>query len=389
MTEDAVYPSDDDRYHLTTMRIGPIDLAAPFCQAGLAGYSDRAMRLVARRRGCPYAVTEALLDVILLSGGQGLKKSIDINDEDHPVAGQIIGSEPETMARAAKIVAERGYDVIDLNFACPVKKIKNKARGGHMLKDVPRALSVLRAVRDALPPNVPTTMSIRRAFDDTSEAVDRFYEILDAAWGLGFSAVRVHGRTVEQKYLGQAAWSALREVKARYPDRTILGSGDVFTAEDAVRMYRQTGVDIVWIARGAIGNPWIFEHAQTLLHRAAASQNAAGGAASAKADSQADPIDPPTIHAQREALAEHFAIAMEIHGEQLAGRRMRKMGIKYSRFHPQSAEVKRQFIDIRSLREWSAVLDRWYANDGPGVWPSERAADEVNEAEEPQGCEAA
>src|SRR5512137_1280258 len=98
------------------------------------------MRVVARRRGCPYAVTEALLDVIMLSGGQGLKKSIDINDEDHPVAGQIIGSEPEQLARAAGILHKAGYDVIDLNFACPVKKIKNRARGGHMLKDVPRAI---------------------------------------------------------------------------------------------------------------------------------------------------------------------------------------------------------------------------------------------------------
>src|SRR5580698_11005657 len=107
------------------MRIGPINLPSPFCQAGLAGYSDRAMRLVARRRGCGYAVTEALLDVILCNGGGGVRKSIDINDEDHPVAGQIIGSEPETMARAAGMLADAGYDVIDLNFACPVKKIKN------------------------------------------------------------------------------------------------------------------------------------------------------------------------------------------------------------------------------------------------------------------------
>src|SRR6184192_1641590 len=146
--------------------IGPIYLAQPFCQAGLAGYSDRAMRVVARRRGCPYAVTEALLDVIMLSGGQGLKKSIDIDDEDHPVAGQIIGSEPEQMATAASIMARFGYDVIDLNFACPVKKIKNKARGGHMLMDVPRAKSILQCVREILPANVPITVSLRRSFDD-------------------------------------------------------------------------------------------------------------------------------------------------------------------------------------------------------------------------------
>ena len=357
------------------MGIGPITLAAPFCQAGLAGYSDRAMRVVARRRGCPYAVTEALLDVILLSGGQGLRKSIDVNDEDHPVAGQLIGSDADTLAPAAKILHRHGYDVVDLNFACPVKKIKNKARGGHMLKDLPRAVSILKAVRDALPPEVPTTVSLRRSFDDSAESTDQFYEVLETAWANDYSAVRVHGRTVEQKYQGRASWPALAEVKRRYPGRTILGSGDVFTAADAVRMLRETGVDVVWIARGAIGNPWVFRHAAMLLNGA-------------------DPasVPPPTIHAQREALAEHFGMAMEIHGEQLAGRRMRKMGIKYSRFHPDAATVKSDFIAVKSLRDWTAVLDRWYAADGPGVWPDPRAADEVNdggESAEAQGCQAA
>jgi nifR3 family TIM-barrel protein len=353
--------------------IGPIQLAQPFCQAGLAGYSDRAMRVVARRRGCPYAVTEALLDVIMVNGGQGLRRSIDINDEDHPVAGQIIGSEPETMSRAACLLQQAGYDVIDLNFACPVKKIKNKARGGHMLMDVPRALSILRRVRDALPPRVPSTISLRRGFDDSPESVDRFNQIIDAAWYTGFSAVRVHCRTVEQKYAGAAHWPFLRELKQRYPDRTILGSGDVFTAEDAVRMLRETGVDIVWIARGAIGNPWIFRHAAALLD-----------------STQQRALASPSIHEQRDALSEHFSIAMQIHGEQLAGRRMRKMGIKYSRFHPRASEVKTDFIAVHSLRDWTNVLNRWYAIEGPGVWPDPKSADEVNDggAADLQSCEA-
>jgi nifR3 family TIM-barrel protein len=340
------------------MRIGSVQLAAPICQAGLAGYSDRAMRVVARRRACPYAVTEALLDTIMVNGGEGLRRSIDVNDEDHPVAGQIIGSEPDSMSQAAMLLHGAGYDVVDLNFACPVKKIRNKARGGHMLMDVPRALAILRAVRDALPPAVPTTISLRRAFDDTSESTEHFYQIVEAAWSHGYAAVRVHGRTVEQKYLGSADWRSIREAKSRYPDRTILGSGDVFTAHDAVRMLRETGVDIVWIARGAIGNPWIFRQTVALL--------------------RGEPIAPPSVHEQREALREHFAGAMEIHGEQLAGRRMRKMGIKYARFHPQHDVVKEQFINVRSLREWSDVLERHYSADGPGVWPDPKAADEVN-----------
>src|SRR3954464_12601596 len=230
--------------------IGPISLAQPFCQAGLAGYSDRAMRVVARRRGCPYAVTEALLDVIMLSGGQGLKKSIDINDEGHPVAGQLIGSEPQTMAPAAQILHRAGYDVIDLNFACPVKKIKNKAPGGDMFKDVPPAGGVLRAVRDVIPAEVPITISIRRGFDDTPESVDRFYEIIETAWEQGVAAVRVHARTAEQKDVGPSRWGCLADLKRRYPDRTILGSGDLFTADDIVRMLSETGVDIAWVARG-------------------------------------------------------------------------------------------------------------------------------------------
>jgi tRNA-dihydrouridine synthase len=137
-------------------------------------------------------------------------------------------------------------------------------------------------------------------------------------------------------------------------------------------MLRETGVDIVWIARGAIGNPWIFAHAAAL--------HAHGRGARAR-------INPPSIHAQREALREHFAIAMQIHGEQLAGRRMRKMGIKYSRFHPRAADVKSEFINVRSLRDWNNVLEKHFAMDGPGVFPDPRAADEVNE--DATSCEAA
>jgi tRNA-dihydrouridine synthase B len=338
-------------------------ISAPFCQAGLAGYSDRAMRLVARRRGCPYAVTEAILDTILLAGGRGLTNSVDINDEDHPIAGQIIGSDPETMAAAAKLLQSFAYDVIDLNFACPVKKIKNKARGGHMLRDLSRAFAILQSVRDVLPAHVPTTVSLRRGFDDSAESEDNFYQIADQAWSLGYSAIRVHARTVEQKYQGTSDWSFLKRIKTQYPNKTIFGSGDLFTAEAAVRMLRETGVDYAWIARGAIGNPWIFDHAAALWKNPDATPT------------------PPTIHAQRDALAEHFDIAMQIHGEQLAGRRMRKMGIKYARFHPHAIEVKKDFIAVHSLRQWNECLQHWYATESPGVWPAENAADEVNSCE--------
>lgn len=238
-----------------------------------------------------------------------------------------------------------------------------------MLKDVPRAVAILRAVRDAIPSEVPVTISIRRGFDDSAESAERFYEIMEQAWANDVAAVRVHARTVEQKYVGKSEWSFLAELKGKYPNRAILGSGDLFTAHDVVRMLRETHIDCAWIARGAIGNPWIFSHARQLLE-----------------NPQAE-LSPPTIHQQRDALKEHFGLAMQIHGEQLAGRRMRKMGIKYCRFHPQAEVVKKEFIAVHSLRDWANVLTRWYADDGSGAWPDANAADEVNAASDVQTCD--
>jgi len=344
------------------VKIGTIELSSPLVQAGLAGYSDRAMRLVARRRGCPYAVTEALLDVIMLNGGEGLRKSVDINDEDHPVAGQIIGSDPAQMARAGVILANAGYDVVDVNLACPVKKIRNKARGGHLLSDVQTAIAIVRSVREAVPTNVPVTVKLRRGYDESAEATEAFWSILEAVFGCGIAAAAVHARTVEQKYAGVAHWPFLKDVKQRYPDRVILGSGDVFDAPSVVRMLRETSVDGIWIARGAIGNPWIFADAQRLLK-----------------GEDGTMLRPPDVLMQRDALAEHFMEAMRVHGEQLAGRRMRKMGIRYARFHPHGDEVKKAFIEVVSLRDWQRVLDQWYANDVPGVWPAKATVDLVNE----------
>ena len=345
-------------------RMGRLDLPLPFMQAGLAGYSDRAMRLVARRRGCPYAVTEAILDRTLLAGGKGLTNAIDINDADHPVAGQLMGSDPAELAEASALLANHGYDTIDLNFACPVKKVKNKARGGWMLSDVDRGTAILRAVRDRLP-ETPLSLSLRRGFDDTSESEDRFWHLCETARSLGYIAVRVHGRTVEQKYAGRSRRPFLADVKRAFADWFVWGSGDVFDPEDAVDMLRETGVDGVWIARGAIGNPWIFRDAAKLLNDPAAA------------------IEPPTIAEQREALVEHFDEAMAVHGEQLAGRRMRKIGIKYARFHPAFADIKQRFIAVRSLDTWQSVIAEFYKSDGPGRRPPRETVDEVNVSCEP------
>jgi len=331
-----------------TCQIGPYTLALPAVQAGLAGYSDMAMRVVARRRGCPFAVTEALLDRNILRGGHGKEKGAMLCPEDHPVAGQLMGQDPAELAEAAQILVGCGFDVIDLNFACPVKKVLGRCRGGYLLSDPEMAITMLRTVRAAI--SVPLTVKLRRALDDTAEARDNFYRIMDECVRLGLAAVAVHGRTVEQKYTGRANWDFLRDLVRAYPQMTILGSGDLFTAEDAYNMWRYSHVAGVWLARGAIGNPWIFTDFAALL---------AGR-----------PLPtPPMIHEQRAALLEHLELAVRIYGDYVAAKQMRKIGIKFAKLHPQGHDLWREFIACHNYAQWQAVMDKYYTADGPGVRP--------------------
>lgn len=333
---------------------------APFFQAGLAGYSDGAMRLVARSQGAPFCVTEALLDRTLINGGKGRRKEDpdliaseigmgEIEDnlaaglDDHPLAGQIMGSWPDEIARGAEILAGMGHEVIDVNLACPVKKIKRKARGGHFLAFPDEAVAILRAVREAVPAGIPCTVKLRRSFSDTPEMERNFERIFDAAYELGYAWATVHCRTVEQKYHGPGRWEFLRDLVRRHPDRVIFGSGDVWTVLDVFRMLDMCGVHGVSVARGCIGNPWIFRQAREMM---------AGR-----------PPMGPTIGEQREVLLAHYRFSEVIHGERRTGRHMRKFGIKFAQHHPHAMDVKHDFIRCETSDEWRAVIERHYGAD--------------------------
>jgi nifR3 family TIM-barrel protein len=316
----------------------------PFYQAGLAGYSDAAMRLVARRHGCPFCVTEAMLDLFLINGGKGLKEA-ELDEADHPIAGQLMGSHPKEIARASKILVKLGYDVIDINLACPVKKIKKRCRGGHLLSSPDEAIDILKAVKDAVGDDLPLTLKLRRGYDDSEAMAANFYRIFEGAMEAGFAGATVHGRTVQQKYAGPSRWTFLRELTKRYEREAasgfhIFGSGDIFTPHAIFEMIEQTGVQAVSVARGAIGDPWIFQQARQLQ--------------------RGEPISPPTIGEQRAVLLEHFQLSVKLHGEALASRMMRKFGIKFSRHHPQGEAVAKAFIAVKSMRDWHAALDAHY-----------------------------
>ena len=334
------------------LEIGNLAIGFPVVQAALSGYSDWAMRLIARRLGASYSVCEVMLDQFLVQVKDRKKNRhfLKTCDEEKPVGGQLMGAEPEQFAAGATKLVSAGFDVIDINFGCPVKKVLGRCRGGFHLSQPKTALEIVRRIRDVVPPEIPVTVKMRRGIDDTAKSRDQFYEILDGAFAAGVAAVTVHGRTVQQRYIGASRWSFLKEVKQHVGERTILGSGDLFSATDCLTMMQQTGVDGVTVARGAIGNPWIFSQARAIFH--------------------GDPLPlPPTLHEQRDIMLEHFSLAEELYGPDRCGIPMRKFGIKYSALHPQHDDVRQAFAKVRNLADWQQVLDHWYADDGPGQYP--------------------
>ena len=339
---------------LPSLRLGAVQIGFPVVQAALSGYSDWPMRLIARRLGASYALCEVLLDQFLVTVKDNRHRNrhfLRISDEERPVGGQLMGAEPEQFAAGALKLVRAGFDVIDINFGCPVKKVLGRCRGGFHLSQPNVALEIVRRTRDAVPAEIPVTVKMRRGIDDSAESRDKFFTILDGAFAAGVAAVTVHGRTVLQRYIGPSRWEFLAEVKRHVgAERTILGSGDLFTPQDCLEMMNRTGVDGVTVARGAIGNPWIFSQCRAL------------------AEGQPLP-PPPALFEQRDVILEHFRLADELYGGERAGPHMRKFGIKYAALHPQHLLVREAFTKVKNLDDWRTTLAAWYAEDLPGCHP--------------------
>jgi tRNA-dihydrouridine synthase B len=299
------------------------------------------MRRVARAFGCLYAMNEVVLDEHVVQPGKLQQEILHVPDDDHPVAGQLLGNAPETFATAAGLLVKAGYDVVDINFGCPVKKTVGRHRGGYLLSDPKMALEIMARVRDAVPAGVPLTVKMRRAMDDTPQAAERFWEILEGAFALGVDGVCVHGRTVVQRYIGPSRRSFLHDVKQRYPDKCIIGSGDVFSADDAKAMLDATGIDGVWVARGAIGAPWIFSQIRALLE-------------------DGTPVAPPSFSEQRRAVWLHYRESIAVYGVELGQRLMRKAAIKYAEAHPQADTVVAAFCACKTTDDVMETLRRYY-----------------------------
>ncbi len=317
--------------------IGPVKVDFPVVLAPLAGYSDLAYRTLCRRQGAPYAVSEMILDRCVKVCRRKRNALLAFDDQDRPVGGQIIGNDPAIMAEAARLLAQLGVDVVDLNFACPVNKALRRRRGGWLMQEPEQVVAITRAVVEAV--SVPVTVKVRRRFaeDDTEE---NFWRLAEGCRDVGAAGLCAHARSVERKYAGQADWDFLARVRERFPDWLVMGSGDVLSPEKALEMLAVTGVDVVLAARGAIGNPWFFRQARDL---------AAGR----------EPHQ-PDLAEQRQVLLDHMDASVELYGPRRGPRILRKHAIKYARMHPHPKQVRMAFVEVKTPAQWREVLDRYY-----------------------------
>jgi len=324
------------------LKLGSIALDVPFFQASLSGYSDHPMRMFARRYGCPFVLADVMLAKSVARPDILAKSCFRPGDDEHPVGAQILGKTPATMAQAAGALVGAGYDLIDVNCACPAPKVMRRGRGGALLEKPDVAIEILKAVRGAV--SCPVMMKLRIGTNRSAQAQEIFWEIVERAIEQGVDALVIHGRTVCERYRGKADWGALAEVKRRFPKATIIGSGDVFDAQTSLDLLQQTGLDGLVVARGAIGNPWIFKELRCLW---------AGGQMPA----------PPGLAEQKGVLLEHLSLVCHGHPEHRAVGYFRKFLVYYVRRHPKRRQLVQSLLKAKTRKEVEAVIEEWYADE--------------------------
>jgi nifR3 family TIM-barrel protein len=241
------------------LRIGAIEIWPPVVLAPMSGVTNRTMRALYKPFGFGLTVTEFVSATAVEHGNARTRQMIDQHGIEQPVATQLWGNDPATMAYAAKVVRECGADIVDINFGCPAPKVTKTEGGSACLRDVDRCEAIVRAVVAAV--DCPVTVKMRLGWTDATHV---YLEVARRAEAAGIAAVTLHARTAKQFYKGAADWSHIAALK-RAVDIPVIGNGDLTDAAQALRALRESGVDGIMLGRAVLGNPWLAEEIRDLM----------------------------------------------------------------------------------------------------------------------------
>lgn len=316
---------------LNKLRIGKVEVGTPVFLAPMAGVTDLPFRLLCREMGCGMTCTEMVSAKAIWFSNRKTWDLMKTGEDEHPVAVQLFGSDPEIVGAMAHRIEGEPFDIIDFNMGCPVPKVVGNGEGSALMKDPQLAAQILTSLVKSV--RKPVTVKIRKGFDDDHiNAV----EIAKIAENCGVAAIAVHGRTRAQYYSGRADWDIIRQVKeaVKIP---VIGNGDIFEAEDAARMMEETGCDGVMVARGAQGNPWIFREIAAFLKTG-------------------ERIQGPDTSEITEMILRHARMLVELKGEKTAICQMRKHVAWYTAGIRGAASIRRDSGYVETYQQLEELL---------------------------------
>ena len=315
------------------VNIGGVQIEKTAALAPMASVADKSYRLLCREFGAAYMVSEMISSKGLCYGDRKTGELCEIEPQERPYALQLFGEDPYFMGKAAYLLGEYKPDIIDINMGCPVPKIVGNGSGSALMKDIPRAVEIAReTVKNAA---CPVTVKFRAGWDDTSKNAVEFAKAIEQT---GAAAVAVHGRTRQQFYSGEADRDIIRQVKQAV-SIPVFGNGDVRDGESCKRMYEETGCDLVMLARGSYGRPWVFREIRHFLEKG-------------------EHMPEPDIRERMEIMLRHCAYLCKYKGEVRGMKEARKNVAWYVKGLPNSAKLRAECGELSTYAQAEEMAAR-------------------------------